>query len=145
MKVREATVDDFAVCLELARCFLRTSSYREIPATDGGLADLFATVLSIGVVFLAEDHRGAVGMIALVQVRHPFSNTEYAEELAWFVHPDCRGGTAAGRLLRAAEEWTRQRNLWCLRMVAPTDQPGVAEFYELSGYQALETSYMKRF
>jgi GNAT superfamily N-acetyltransferase len=142
--IREATLEDQVVVLELARQFLATTSYHAFAGPPEQLEVVFTLVRQHGVVFLAEDAEGVAGMIALAAVPHLFTGTRYAEEIAWFVRPDRRGSSAATRLLAAAEEWARHQGLWCLKMGAPSDEPSVGRLYERRGYQAVETSFMKR-
>lgn len=143
--IREATQEDRELVLELARWFMRTSSYSQFQGPPAQLEQLFLLVLEHGVIYVSEDQGGELdGFIALVAVPHPFNGEFYAEEVAWFVRPDRRGGSTGPRLLAAAEEWTRQKDLFALKMSAPVDTPTVGRFYQRSGYEAIETAYMKR-
>ena len=145
MTIREATLEDQAVVLELARAFFRSSSYAEFEGPPAQLEAVFNLVLEHGVVFLAEVDGDVAGMIALAAIPHLFTGTLYADEVAWFVRPAHRGSSAAARLLDAAEKWCRQRRLFSLRMVQPASSPAVARFYQRRGYEALETAWLKRF
>lgn len=144
MIVRQATGADEEACLRMARQFRDHSRYVEFQGPDDALRALFQVLLEHGVIFVAEDEGGVVGMLALLVAPHPLTGARYADEVAWWMDPDCRDGRTAFRLLEAAEEWCCSRHLICLRMVAPSDQPSVARIYLRRGYEAVETSYCKR-
>ena len=146
MTIREATLDDQEVILELAYEFITTTVIGRVTGcTTEALCALLAAVHRIGVIYLAQDGHHYLGMIAVVALPHPFNGQTFAEEVAWFVRPEHRDGTAGPRLLQAAKEWARQHNCWCLKMGAPADQPQVGTFYERQGFEAVETAYIKRF
>ena len=144
MIIREATADDEAAVVGMALAFLRSSSYAEFEGPPEQLKTLFRALLSIGVVFLAEDGGEPIGMLALAAVPHVLTGQLYGDEVAWWVRPDSRGGPAGLRLLRAAEQWAGQRQLMCLRMVQPADEPAVGRLYQRRGYRVVEVSYHKR-
>jgi GNAT superfamily N-acetyltransferase len=86
-----------------------------------------------------------VGFIAAVVGVDPFSGQEYADEVAWFVAPDHRHGTAGVRLVEALESWARDKRLGFAKMVAPGEAGSrVAGFLTRRGYHVIETSMIKR-
>jgi GNAT superfamily N-acetyltransferase len=129
----------------LAQLFARTSVYIAWAPTIDKLRLLERLVLDTGAAFVADIDGQVVGFIAVVAIEHPFTGQLYAEELAWFVHPDHRQGLVGPRLLRAIEEWTRQEGVPSLKMVAPVAESQVRDHYLASGYKELETSYVKTF
>lgn len=58
-----------------------------------------------GCVFVAERDGSIVGMFVGVVVQHFACDFKEAGDLALFVHPDYRGGTAAARLVREYVNW----------------------------------------
>lgn len=136
--------------LDLARLFLSTTSYGAFRAPTeaqeiDALLRLFAIVRQNGVCLVSVDDAGFVqGFLALALVPNLFSGEVWAEEVAWFVHPDRRGGPIARALWRRAEEWARQAQAVAIKMVAPADEPAVGRLYRLQGYVAVETTYRKR-
>jgi hypothetical protein len=83
-----------------------------------------------------------IGMLALIAYEHPLTGRRVGEELAWWVEPEHRGGTAAGRLERHMLRWSVQNQLHMVKMVAPSGS-SVGDFYDKRGYQALETHWIK--
>jgi GNAT superfamily N-acetyltransferase len=144
--IRDATEHDVPQILPMAARFLASTPYGQLLPTEPERLEAFVrAILAIGVAFVAEDHGGAlVGMIAFVVAEHPISGQEYADEQAWWVSPECRGGSIGPKLLHAAEAWARQRGLTMVKMVAPVASEGVAAYYERIGYEAVEVSYVKQ-
>lgn len=91
-----------------------------------------------------------VGFFALAALQHSLSGERYAEELGWWVEPDYRSGTMGPQLLRRAEEWARSEGCAFVKVAAPFDErldtarSKVARFYQINGYQPIETAYFKR-
>lgn len=66
-----------------------------------------------------------------------------AQEFFWFMRPDTRGGGV--RVYRAFEQWAKARGAVSIRMGHLLDSmpEKVARFYQLVGFKAAETVYMK--
>ena len=146
MIIREATSEDREHVITMACRFLADSVYSPLIRIDPArLGELVDTVMrDVGVVFVAEDtHQVLTGFLALLKLPHPMNGDLYAEELAWWVAPEARGGSAAGRLLRAAEKWARDQGLRVIKMGAPVGSPVGAHYVRL-GYSPLEVTYTKR-
>lgn len=150
MTIREATVDDVPRIAEMAKRFLDTTGYGAIVpnvkrASLAGAAE--AIIRHGGVILLAQkgppELRHTVGFCALMQATHVLTGEDYADEVALWVEPEHRKGTVGGRLLLAAEAWTRQKSIPCLKMVAPVGSR-LHQHYQHRGYVPVETSYQKR-
>ncbi len=128
----------------MAERFVNSTDYREWPASLSCLQALFAVALKAGVIFLADTGTAIVGMLALVVVPHMLTGESYAEELCWWVEPEARGGTAAWRLLAAAEDYARQQHLSCLKMVQPAGEPTVGKIYTRRGFRPVEVVFVLR-
>lgn len=68
-----------------------------------------------------------------------------AVECFWYVLPEFRGGTAAGRLLKAFERWAREQGAKRMVMVhllnlTPTE---LHNTYKRLGYRPVEVNYVK--
>lgn len=143
--IREATEADGLAVVRLVANFIDGTPYSKLltyhPDT---LADLVAGLMAAGgTIFLAEVDGKAVGMLAIGPVAHPVSREIMASELAWWVEPAYRSGSIGPKLLRCAEDWTRQRGLSVLQMVAPAGSD-VGNYYTRRGYTPIETVYQKR-
>jgi GNAT superfamily N-acetyltransferase len=111
------------------------------------VGQLAAMVIDKGVIFVAQDGEQVeaplVGMIAGVPLEELIARTPMFDEMVWWVEPDYRKGSAGPRLLQAVENWSRQKGLRLLKMVAPAGS-GVGSYYKRLGYQEVETSFVKR-
>ena len=147
MPIEVATIEDVPRIAELVRRFLAESIY-------GGIFPFEPTVLeqfvaravepeSWGIVFVSREQNQIVGMIAGAYLHEPISGTPMAEELAWWVEPEARGGLTAIRLHRMLEVWAESRGAQLLKMVAPADKPDVGVYYGKQGYRAVEVAWIK--
>lgn len=172
MNLRLATSDDKPRLIEMAARFLIESRYGadfDHKATPDKIADLIENVLVLGAIVVATaplpepwtvDPCDAcygvdsccgdcpccprlVGMLAIVAIPHPMTGQIYAEEIAWWVEPDYRGGTLGPKMLRAAEDWATTNGANVIKMVAPAGST-VGSFYERIGYTPVETAFIKR-
>jgi len=141
--IRPATADDLPVVLTMCWEFLAQTPFgRFVEPTDWSLGRLIGFVLATGVILLAEDEGEVVGMLAIAALEHPVDARPFGDEVAWWVDPKHRQGRAGLYLLRAGEDWARQKGLTSLKMVAPYGS-GIGTFYERRGYVAVETAYHK--
>lgn len=146
MNIRVATLEDGPRIIEMAVRFLETTSYKQtVVWTEDALVNFIQEVLAYGTIYLAEtEDLRVVGMIALIGRFHPLNGSPFGDELAWWVDEAYRKGTAAYRLLWAAEEWTRLNHLSVLKLVAPAGST-IGTAYEKRGYALVETVYQKTF
>jgi len=164
MKIREANLEDSFRLVEMATRFLLESRYGElfsVSATPDSIGELVKNVLQLGAIFVAEVEDGdrelphwhdrdtckicktsIVGMLAIVILPHPLTGVPYADEIAWWVEPEHRGGLIGPHMLRRAEEWATRNGANVVKMVAPAGST-VGAFYERRGYRAVETAYIK--
>jgi GNAT superfamily N-acetyltransferase len=170
--IREAKLEDAFRVREMATRFLLDSQYGALfnnQTTPEAIGSLIENVLRLGAIFVAEVDSGArvpgvcvsidgeewhapggcetcrpriVGMLAIVLIPHPLSGQLLAEEIAWWVEPEHRGGSIGPKMLRSAEEWATTNGANMVKMVAPAGST-VGAFYERIGYQAVETAYVK--
>lgn len=152
MVLRLATTDDKPRLIEMSARFLLGSPYGAFfdnQATPDSIAVLIDNVLILGAIIVAEieivdEHRRElVGMLAIVALPHPLTGRKYADEIAWWVEPEHRGGTLGPKMLRAAEDWATRNGANMVKMVAPAGSD-VGSFYERIGYSVVETAYIKR-
>jgi GNAT superfamily N-acetyltransferase len=160
MTIREATPEDIPRLIEMATRFLLDTRYGSLfdnQATPVTIAQLIIQVMAIGVIYVADCQMFTrmvdsdvveqgdpylVGMLAIVCLPHPLTGKPYADEIAWWVEPQHRGGSIGPKMLRAAEDWATTNGANMVKMVAPADTT-VGKFYERMGYQAVETAYIK--
>jgi GNAT superfamily N-acetyltransferase len=150
--IREATAADRFRIIEMTTRFILESQYHHwlSGATPERIGAYVDAVLESGVIFVYElgnynaPEQGVkiLGMLALLPFEHPLTGQRVAEEFAWWVDPEHRRGLAGPRLLAHMERWCVQNRLHMVKMVAP-DGSSVGDFYNRSGYQALETHWIK--
>lgn len=141
--IRTARADDKPRLIEMAARFLISSRYGEwLPSTPAQIAGLIEQIEQLGVILTAEEDSTIIGMLALVAVTHPMTGQRYAEEIAWWVEPEYRGGLIGPRLHRAGEQWARDLGLHMIRMLSPVGSD-LGVYYARRGYVEVETSWMK--
>ena len=102
-----------------------------------------ATQDASAILVVEQDDGTLEGMVVAVLVANPFSGPPWAEEVAYWLEPRARRGTAAYKLLGAAEDWARRKGATVLKMVAPAGSQ-IGRLYEHRGYEPLETTYILR-
>lgn len=154
MQIRRATEADLPRIVEMAQRFYPESPY---PPLYGDMPEAQAAGLALvvmngygniepGVVLVAEAGGALVGMVCLCADRGTFNPAvKMASELVFWVEPEYRGGMAAVRLLRAAEEAARDMGITVNRMAVLSSSPAqAAQLYERMGYTLTESYYSKR-
>lgn len=155
MVIRPATEADVPRIVEMAERFYPESPYLAIygemaPHQAAGLALVamrgFEHHIEPGVMLVAEEGDALVGMVCLAKDRATFNpNLTIASELVFWVEPEHRGGMAAVRLLKAAEDAARARGIDVNRMAVLSSSPAqAAALYERMGYTLTESYYSKR-
>lgn len=140
--IRRATLEDTDRLIEMGRRFVSETTYSTLVSADPQrVAGLVFDLLDnpSAVVLVSGSDATLTGMIAAIAYEHPFSGEQTAFEIVWWVDPEARGQGV--RLLRAAEEWARERGAKRMQMVAPNGRVG--ELYARLGYAAVETSYQR--
>lgn len=155
MVIRNATDADIPRIVEMAQAFYPESPY---PALYGAMPDSQAAGLALvvmhgvdgslepGVLLLAEQDGEVVGMACLHADRATFNPlVRIASELVFWIEPEHRGGMAAVRLLKAAEDEAKALGIEVNRMAVLSSSPEqAAALYERMGYTHTETYYSKR-
>lgn len=140
--IRTALPEDLPRLVEMGTRFVAETPYRDLVRVNPQrLVDTIVNVMSSedGTVFVSGSDATVTGMIALVIYEHPYSGERTASELAWWVEPESRGDGV--RLLRAAEEWGRERGATRMQMIAPNERVG--GLYSRLGYAPIETTYQR--
>jgi GNAT superfamily N-acetyltransferase len=129
--IRPATMQDTTRLVEMARRFVAETAYAPlVSVSEPQLTATVDWVLSQGALFVATAGDALV------------SGERVASELCWWVEPEHRNGSAAVRLLHAAETWAREQGAVVFQMVAPNQR--VEDFYQAMGYDRVEVAYQKR-
>lgn len=136
--IREATDADIDRIVEMSMHFL---AFLKIEPDPQQLGQTIGLAFEHGVILLAERQLEVIGMLAVVILPHAFTGKPIADEVAWWVEPEHRNGREAYNLLRSAIDWSRQRGVSVLKMVAPAASPEVGAFYERVGFTLVESAY----
>lgn len=141
--IREATPDDKPRLIEMGARFIISSRYHLWLSTrPEGIAALIDRVLYHGVIFVAERDERVIGMLALMVSPHLLTGRDFGEEVAWWVEPEHRNGSAGPRLMHHMECWAMQNRLHMVIMLAPAGST-VGDFYKKCGYQAADTAWVR--
>lgn len=142
---RSAGPADVPVLVAMLREFVTSTRYRKFVGDSPAALEAFLSPLienASAAVFVAEREDTVIGMLGVLGYVHPMSGERCAGELFWWINPSDRG--AGGWLLRRAEAWARTYGAVSIQMIAPSDQPHVAEMYQHVGYEEVERSFQKR-
>lgn len=143
--IRRSRPDDLEQIVAMVGHFIENSHYRKVfRFVPEAIAELADRILTLGVIFVAEDGPRLVGMIAGYAVQEPIGQLRLLDELAWWVEIDYRNGSTGPKLLREWERWAQAEGLEAIRMISPADSPEVGAYYAKRGYFPIETAWLKR-
>lgn len=142
MSVRQARRADASKLLAMGRAMFQESPrFRNMAFDDSKVMNLgdriSGAMLSQDAAVLVTE-RGAelVGMMIVMAAERYFGSDRYVTDLAVYVKPDHRGSMAFPRLIRAAENWARERGITdCTFGVSTEVHPEQTKaLYERLGY-----------
>jgi GNAT superfamily N-acetyltransferase len=116
MSIRFATVQDVPAMVALGKRMHAITRFRTMPYNEERVARSLRTALEQGkgryVCFLAEDAQGQVvgGLLAVLE-RHIFTDQVTASVMQYEVLPEKRMGGHGLRLMKAFEQWARNRQV----------------------------------
>lgn len=103
MRVREANQFDFPILLNMLRAYRGKTPLPFLAEVDDEkyiVSVLTYLLAGKGVIFVAEDDLGIVGMLMAQIAPSLWSPSHFVmQEMAYWVNPEARGGTAGYRLL----------------------------------------------
>jgi len=145
--IREATEDDTLDCLVLFKSFHKESKQPFKFDTARTLETFQTSVNSESAIrfFVAELNGEIVGFVSAIVYQHLFSKDKTADELAWYVDKEHRGGSAALRLLKTYEEWAIGQGVRCVTMSHIEDLADLSRMYNKLGYKKIEATFQKEF
>ena len=144
MEIVKGTIEDIELLYPIAANFYSSSKF-----LNGFMPVVFkqswTTFLSsgLGVLFLLKNDNGIHGMLGGMKYPDPNSGELIATEFFWFVNPEKRGQGL--KLLKAFESWAKEQECKKIIMVHLADlmPDRIKQIYEKSGYEMLETHYVK--
>lgn len=145
--VRRATLDDVPALVDLGARFVGYSPYGDtLTWTREDLAEGLRTAIGDGVVFVAQHEERIVGLLAAIVTAAWFApRCKAALELAWWMDPEHRGGTAALRMHSEFEAWARAQGATARVMSdLVVDGEGTAgAMLDRLGYRQVERSWIR--
>lgn len=149
MIIRAAIESDISECLEMARNFYDVAGYKkDVPFCADSCAEWMKFSISQGLLFVADAGQKLAGFV--IAVASPFiMNRKYlaGAELAWWMEPEYRHGSAGIKLLKAIEDSAKKSGIkfWSMMSLEEVDPDKVDKLYRSMGYQKTENTYMKVF
>ena len=141
--IREATIEDIPALVEMGMRFAQSEAYKHIlrdnPVQFESMARMLITSES-SVMLVLEKNGHVEGMIGMLCTPHFLSGDMFAGEVCWWINPEHRGNGV--RLMKSAEDWSREHGATSIQMVAPNERVG--RLYERLGYKLTEMSYQKQ-
>lgn len=165
-RIRPATPRDVPALVRMSRRFARESSYAKyLVDSPEHVTRLVELVLEVGLAFVAErrprgcsgyaemepgvcacglwlEAHAVIGMIGALVMPHAADGRIFADEVAWWVEPEDRGGTLGPRLLVALLEACSSKSVSMVKMVAPKGSD-VGRFLERAGFEEVESTYLR--
>lgn len=149
--VRPAVESDLDTLVEMGVKFVDCSPFSgmvDLENVRSSVSSMISAYPHAAAVFVAEDSsKKLVGVLVGVLTTMWFSAHRIACELAWWVEPEARAGSAGWRLLAEYERWARDSGAFFLTM---SDMTGggtsdLEQAYLKRGFKLMERSYRKDF
>jgi hypothetical protein len=148
--IRHAEPADLPEIIDMGRDFFDQSGSAEFTTFDD--ASFATTIIALmsglsgGVLLVAEIGEKCVGMASCVAF--PFyanMQTRVAQEIFWFVKPDCRNGVGSSLLDELEAEAMRGgAQVFLTAALSGLRDKAIGRVYERRGYRPAETSFVKR-
>lgn len=144
--IREATLDDLPALARIGRKFYEeaelSGEYREERFVES-----WAKFMGLGIacVLVAEEDDQILGGFAGLIYDSIFTDDLWFDEVCWYVDPEHRGGTAAMRLFRAAQEWSRDKGVVVMRVGHRVNlmPERLGRFYQAAGFKPSEVLFSR--
>jgi GNAT superfamily N-acetyltransferase len=141
--VREGTLEDIPRIVELGRRSLQDGPYQGRIEDNPEQVERFArlVILHLGKVLVWEEDGTVTGLFAFLVAPHFFDGRMFAQELIWYVLPECRKGGAAIKLLWEAERIAKALGVKFFQVTAPDNE--VENLYGRFGYKQQEVVFQR--
>jgi GNAT superfamily N-acetyltransferase len=146
--IRNATEADVETIVKMARHFIAFAPHAAVAEYDDeDLANAARACMQHGLLIVAEQDNEIIGMLLGIVSGLWFApRTLWASELAWWVEPAARGGTAGIRLVTAFQDWAREQGAKVVAMSSLhlDHDTRVGNVLERMGFEQSEHTYIKR-
>lgn len=150
--IRSATMKDKARCIELLRDSRIGAGFDKSDGLTGftfpfdpayAERTFLSHIVGANRLCLVHDVDGvAQGVLMMSADEHLFGPVWLTRETLWWIDPAHRG-SAAPRMLDAAEAWAKDKGYQFAGMAGMGEDPNVAVLYRRRGYRVAETHYLK--
>jgi GNAT superfamily N-acetyltransferase len=146
--IRNATEADVDTIVKMARHFIAFAPHAAVAEYDDeDLANAARACMQHGLLIVAEQDNEIIGMLLGIVSGLWFApRTLWASELAWWVEPAARGGTAGIRLVTAFQNWALKQGAKVVAMSSLhlDHDTRVGNVLERMGFEQSEHTYIKR-
>lgn len=151
MTIRFATLEDIPALVEGGCRMHALTRFRDQPYNATRTAQAFASLITQGkgkYAFLVAESsdRRVVGALIGVMEQQIFSDVHTASVMHFDVLPEARMGGHGVRLLKAFEQWAKNRRAFeiCFGVNSETDVERLGRFARRMGYQCVGENFVKR-
>lgn len=143
--IRQATIEDFDIILDMAKKFWQSTIYEEEFDRDH-TKKVVGLAFDHGLIAVIEQKEGVVGFVGGVKsplLANP--NVMMGTELAWWVEPEYRKGGEGIKLMKFIEKLAKEQGVkyWVMVAMESSDPETAAKIYERLGYEKTESSYVR--
>lgn len=150
MPIRFATVNDIPALVALGKRMHAITRFKSFVYNDARVAQALGAAIEKGngryVCFVAEDNaQRLVGVLLAVLEQHIFSEQLIASVMHYDVLPEKRMGGYGVRLLKAFEQWSKNRKVVeiSLGINSLTEMDAVGGFVRKMGYVKVGENFVK--
>lgn len=146
MNLKLASMSDLETVVKLVAIFVKNSPYKNEVYDEDKVRGVVRNLLldkNKGIVILLMKDDVPVGFIGGFLTEMVFSREPVAAELFWWVDPQYRSRKSL-MLKEAFEYWSRRVGAKKIQMSSTVDNDKVARYYERTGYDPFERSFLKR-
>uniref|UniRef100_A0AAU6W040 Aminoglycoside acetyltransferase n=1 Tax=Pseudomonas phage Ulina01 TaxID=3138549 RepID=A0AAU6W040_9CAUD len=147
IRTRQATLLDMLLIAPLADRYSKEANTKGFPVElDYSLQQAAATIMmDDGCFLIVFDDNEAVGFLWGFCCALPWNPAKLAMDTLLYVEPHYRGSRAGYKLVKAWEEWARERGATSVQLSVASGihEDKTAEFYQRMGYNHIGTEYRK--
>lgn len=144
--IRQYCQEDLPGIADLVECFATESGCFE---AVGGFsrAHFLSTLESLKTwlqIWVRDSNKIIISALAMVEQTNPYSGEKGLEELFWFSRPEYRGSIENVKLLKAAENYAKENQVFYMAMgsMVGFHPPKIEFFYEKRGLKLHQKHYI---
>lgn len=145
--IRQYCQEDLPGIADLIECFATESGCFDVV---GGFSrsHFLNTLESLKTwlrIWVRDSNKIITSALAMVEQTNPYSGEKGLEELFWFSRPEYRGNSENVKLLKAAEDYAKNHQVFYMAMVSMVEfhPPKIEIFYEKRGFKLHQKQYFR--